>query len=132
MDARFRDVPDELWALVEPLVPPEAPKPEGGRPPLPARRVFSGVVYRLRTGCQWKAIPRHFGSGSALHARFSEWVRLGVFAQMHRITVQFYDEQVGVDLEWTAADTALVKAPKGGTTRGPTRPIAPSVAANAA
>jgi len=132
MEAKFRDVPDELWALVEPLLPPEAPKPFGGRPPLAARRVFAGIVYRLRTGCQWKALPREFGSGSAVHARFAAWTRAGVFAEVHRVLVAFYDKRKGLDLKWAAIDGAIVKAPKGGTSLARTRPIARNVAANAA
>ena len=58
-------VSDELWAKLEPLVParqrareqPYRRKPGGGRKPMPARRVFSAIVYVLRTGCQWKALP---------------------------------------------------------------------------
>jgi transposase len=132
MDRKFRDVPDELWAIVDPLLPPERPKPLGGRPPLAARRVLAGIVYRLRTGCQWKAIPRRFGSGSALHARFSEWVQADVFAAIHRACVAFYDGVKGLDLDWTALDTAIIKAPKGGTSPARTRPTARNPARNAA
>ena len=132
MDPKFVDVPDDLWAIVAPLVPAEKPKPYGGRPPLAARRVLAGVVYRLRTGCQWKAIPRRFGSGSALHARFGAWVRAGVFAEIHRACVAFYDDLRGLDWAWSALDAAIVKAPKGGTSPVRTRPIARNLARNAA
>ena len=47
---------------------------KGGRPRLPMRNVVSGILYVLRTGCQWKAMPKQFGSGSAIHAYFQEWV----------------------------------------------------------
>ncbi len=51
-------------------------KPGAGRPPKPARQVFEAVVYVLRTGCQWKALPKErFGSASAVHKRFLEWER---------------------------------------------------------
>ena len=58
-------VSDAFWAKIEPLIP--APqrsadraylrKPGGGRKPMPARQIFSAIVYVLRTGCQWKALP---------------------------------------------------------------------------
>jgi transposase len=41
---------------------------------LPARKVFEGIVYVLRTGCQWKALPKEeFGSASAIHKYFLQW-----------------------------------------------------------
>ncbi|MEW6466222.1 MAG: transposase, partial [Pseudomonadota bacterium] len=75
-------VSDVFWARVEPLVPARVPtarkqylrKPGAGRPPKPARQVFEAIVYVLRTGCQWKALPKErFGSASAVHKRFLEW-----------------------------------------------------------
>jgi transposase len=45
---------------------------------------MAGILYRLRTGCQWKALPNDFGSGSTCHLRFQKWVELGVFAAIHR------------------------------------------------
>ena len=69
MDPRFATVPQRVWRHVAPLLPVEPPKPRGGRPRVPDRVVFAGIVYRLRTGCQWHALPREFGSGSTCHAR---------------------------------------------------------------
>ncbi|MGK2924776.1 MAG: transposase, partial [Lysobacterales bacterium] len=59
-------VTDDFWARVEPLVPVReraagkgyTRKAGGGRKPKPARLVFEAVVYVLRTGCQWKALPK--------------------------------------------------------------------------
>jgi transposase len=36
--------------------------------------VLNGILYVLRTGCHWKAVPKEYGSGSTLHRRFQEWV----------------------------------------------------------
>jgi len=48
-------------------------KPGGGRKPKDARLVFEAIVYVLRTGCQWKALPsERFGSPSAIHKRYLE------------------------------------------------------------
>jgi len=78
-----REVSDAFWERVEPLIPQRpirvskrkyARKPGGGRKPKPPREVFEAIMYVLRTGCQWKALPReHFGSASAIHKRFLEW-----------------------------------------------------------
>ena len=68
-------VSDQLWAKVEPLIPHKQRdegreyqrKPGAGRKPMPARQVFAAIVYVLRTGIQWKALPGEFGSASAVH-----------------------------------------------------------------
>jgi transposase len=44
---------------------------------------MAGIQYRLRTGCQWDAIPKEFGSGSTCYRRFVEWRKAGVFYMMH-------------------------------------------------
>lgn len=63
MNANFFEVPERLWREIAPRLPRERPKPRGGRPRVPDRVVLAGIIYRLRTGCQWKALPRAFGSG---------------------------------------------------------------------
>ena len=57
-------MPDGLWADCRPLLPPEKPPGTRGRPVVPFRQVLDGILHVLRTGCQWKAVPREFGSGS--------------------------------------------------------------------
>ncbi len=66
MEAKFRNVPDGLREQNAPLIPARRKNTLRGRPPVPDREVLAGIVYRLRTGCQWKALPREFGSGSDL------------------------------------------------------------------
>jgi len=102
VEAKFADGPDALWDVVAPLLPAEKPKPNGGRPREPDRRLFAGLVYRLMTGCQWKAIPREFGTGSTLHRRFATWSKAGVFDKAFAAMVRLYDERVGADLQWTS------------------------------
>jgi transposase len=75
-------IPDELWQRVEVLLPKYRRSRKGGRPRLPLRQVMDGIFYVLRTGCQWKAVPPEFGSGSSLHRYFQAWVRRGVFEQL--------------------------------------------------
>ena len=128
----YFEIPDELWAMVEPLLPPEPPKPYGGRPRADARQVFTAIVYRLRTGCQWKAIPPTLADGGTAHRWFTTWVRAGVFDALHTAALRDYERRAGLSWLWCSMDTALVKAPKGGTSPAPTRPIARNVAASAA
>lgn len=75
-------MPDELWERVEPLLPRRRKSRKGGRPPLPYRQVLDGIFYVLRTGCQWKAAPAEFGSGSSLHRYFQRWVKRGIFQKV--------------------------------------------------
>jgi transposase len=58
-------MPDDLWRACRRLPPPEKPPGTRGRPAVPFRRVLDGILHVLRTGCQWKAVPREFGSGAA-------------------------------------------------------------------
>ena len=74
-------MPDGLWADCRPLLPPEKPPGTRGRPVVPFRQVLDGILHVLRTGCQWKAVPREFGSGSTVHARFQEWTQHGLPVQ---------------------------------------------------
>ena len=95
---------------------------------MPNRVVMSGIQYRLRTGCQWDAIPSEFSSGSTCYRRFVEWSKAGVFRMAHVEALLFYDEERGIAWEWASLDSASVKAPKGGIIRAPTQPIGASSA----
>jgi putative transposase len=85
---------------------------------VPFRAVLNGILYVLRTGCQWKAVPRCFGSGSTVHARFQQWCRLGVFEQLWALLLEHYDTQIGIAWGWQALDSATIKAPRGGSKTG--------------
>ena len=71
MESKFAGISDELLDRVQWLLPtpPVRPNHKGGRPPTPGRVVLSGILYRLRTDCQWEAIPREFGNGSTCYRR---------------------------------------------------------------
>jgi putative transposase len=81
--------------------------------------ILSGIFYLLRTGIQWKALPRVFGPPSTVHARFQEWVKDGVFDRAHEAGLLAYDASVGIDWSWQSADGAMTKAPLGGEKTGP-------------
>ena len=113
------EISDIFWAAVEPYIPvPQRPagrtyqrRPGGGRKPLPPRQVFSAIVYVLRTGCQWKALPKEFGSASAVHQHFQTWQAAGFFANLWRAGLAEYDQLEGIAWEWQSIDGALGKAP---------------------
>jgi transposase len=127
----FAEIPDALWERVERWIPKHGKSAKGGRPRVGDRRAMSGILYRLRTGCQWDAIPSEFGSRSTCYRRFVEWTNAGVFKMMQIEMLLYYDEQRGIDWAWASLDSASVKAPKGGASQGPIRPIVESSARNA-
>lgn len=115
------EVSDGFWERVQPLIP-ALPKRDpdkdykrksgGGRKPMDSRKVFEGIVYVLRTGCQWKALPKErFGSASSVHAYFLQWLRTGFFLQLWRAGLAEYDELEGIAWEWQSIDGSMIKAP---------------------
>lgn len=115
------EVSDALWDIVDPLIPERQRERKkkykrklgGGRKPLEPRRVFEGIVFVLRTGIQWKALPREYGSSSSIHRYFQEWQVAGVFKALWERGVRLYDQQHGVKWRWQAIDGAKFKAPMG-------------------
>ena len=95
-------------------------KPGGGRPSKSARMVFEAIVYVLRTGCQWRALPfERFGSCSAIHARFLEWERAGLFEALWQAGLAEYDCLEGIAWRWQSIDGAMMKAPLAQESVGP-------------
>jgi transposase len=82
------------------------------------RQALDAIFYVLRTGCQWKALPRSLGAGSTVHDRFQEWQAAGVFEQFWKAGLLQYDATIGIDWEWQALDGAMTKAPLGGKRNG--------------
>ncbi len=56
-----RLVTDDLWELVEPLLPQHKPRPRGGKPPVPDRVCLTGIVFVLKTGLPWEDFPHEMG-----------------------------------------------------------------------
>lgn len=113
-------IPDDLWILIAPLLGSEKAPGTPGRRAVAFRRVFDGIVYVLRTGCQWQALPRQeYAPGSTVHGRFRQWVKAGVFEKAWKVLLKDYDQEVGIDWKWQALDGAITKAPLGGEATGP-------------
>ena len=117
-------VPDELWETVRMRLPAR-PQPRGpGRPRADDRAALNGIWYVLWTGCQWKAIHKTwFGvSSSVIHERFQTWQEMGIFADMMRDMVLYYQTEREIGWEWQSIDSKSCPAPLGGeeTGRNPT------------
>lgn len=131
-------VDDALWADLAPLLRSDKPKKKPGRPRRDDRQLLDGILWLLRTGAQWSALPPAFGPKSTCHDRFQEWVASGAFAQAWQRLLASYDDLVGLELTWQAADGCLTKAPLGKkgalarrSPRAATRPTAARPAPNA-
>ena len=116
------EVSDELWTKAEPLLAEHNPREGrprrryrrlagGGRKPIAPRQIFAAIVYVLRTGCQWKALPDSFGSGSAIHKHFQRWRHDGFFLRLWQAGLAEYDEMEGIAWTWQSIDGTMGKAP---------------------
>ena len=107
-------IPDQLWNRIKPLLPQPKPKKKTGRPRMDDRLAMNAVFYVLRTGCQWKAIPRSLGAPSTIHDRFQEWCKARLFQRLWKTGLIAYDDTKGLEWKWQAMDGAMTKAPLGG------------------
>jgi transposase len=83
-------ITDELWEVIEPLLPPEPEKPRGGRPRIPNRDVLRGILFVLATGLPWEYLPPEMGCGSGMTCwrRLKEWHEAGVRRRLHQAFAQ--------------------------------------------
>ncbi|MER5174582.1 MAG: IS5 family transposase [Candidatus Nitrosocosmicus sp.] len=112
------NIPDKLWYKISPILPKEKQNNTIGRPVIPYRKVMDGIMYVLRTGCQWKMLPREYGSGSTCHRRFQEWVQLDIFRKIWVRVLQMYDDKEGIKWTWQSLDSISIKSPLGGDETG--------------
>src|SRR3712207_4189118 len=116
-----RLVEDGFWELVEPLLPPEAGKPRGGRPRVPDRAALEGIVYVLRTGIPWRMLPGDFGcSGVTCWRRLRDWQRDGVWRRLLAVLRDRLGRAGRIDWSRASLDSASVPAKRGASTPAPT------------
>ena len=108
-------VTDELWAVVEPLLPSESPKPKGGRPRVSDRAAFTGILFVLKTGIPWEMLPQEMGCGSGMTCwrRLKEWHEAGVWNRLHQTLLNFLGKKNHIDWSRASLDSASVPAPGG-------------------
>jgi transposase len=126
-------VPDELWSILEPLIPPEPAKPYGGRPRVPDRAALTGILFVLRTGIPWEYLPQEMGCGSGMTCwrRLRDWYKAGVWQKLHQALLDKLAEADAIDWERAAVDSAAVPAPGGAKKRARTQRIAANRARSA-
>jgi len=108
-------VPEELWTIVEPLLPPEPPKPNGGRPRVSNRAALAGIIYVLKSGIPWGMLPRGlgFGSGVTCWKRLRDWQKAGVWRRLHRVLLDELGKTGLNDWSRASLDSASVPAKRG-------------------
>ncbi len=126
-------VTDELWAVVEPLLPEDPPKPKGGRPRVDDRAALTGILFVLKTGIPWEMLPQEMGCGSGMTCwrRLKEWHAAGVWGRLHEALLDRLGGADRIDLSRASLDSAAVPAPGGAKRRAPTRRIAANRARSA-
>jgi len=119
-------VPDSLWQIAAPLIPPGRPRPQGGgRRRVDDRRVLAAVLYLTQAGCSWWKLPEAvFGvTRATAHRRFAEWTRHGLWERLHQAVLDRLGALVEIDWSRAMVDSIAVRAEKGGADRAkPGRP----------
>src|SRR5439155_11241084 len=106
---------DELWELVEPLLPKKPRRVRyPGRKRLPDREALSGILFVLHTGIAWMHLPQElgYGSGYTCWRRLDEWQQAGVWEKLHALLLTRL--RAAGEIEWSRAvvDGSHIQAKK--------------------
>jgi transposase len=119
---------DEIWEAVQPLLPPEPARPDGGRPRVPDRAALTGILFVLRNRVAWETLPRELGCGSGMTCwrRLREWQHAGVWPRIRRVLIERLAEADRID--WARASTHAASSsaaqPPGGAEARPRQSVA--------
>jgi len=118
-------VTDDLWGIIEPLLPPPLPgrrdrRRRGGRPPVGDRKALAGIMFVLRTGVPWESLPQELGCGRGMTCwrRLRDWHRAGVWRKLHRVLLDRLNAADKIDWSRAVVDSTSVRAMHGGKKRG--------------
>src|SRR3954467_9384815 len=105
-------VPDDLWHLIQPLLPP--PKPRRfrfpGRKRLDDRKALTGIIFVLKTGIPWEDLPQEMGCGSGMTCwnRLRDWQAAGIWDQIHRVLLDHLRHADKIDFHRFIVDSSHV------------------------
>src|SRR5918911_2549520 len=119
-------VPDELWSIIEPLLPAPKPRPKGGRRPPDNRAALTGIIFVLKSGIPWEMLPLEMGCGCGMTCwrRLRDWQAAGVWQPLHEVFLPRAREADKIDWSRAALDSASVPAKRGAPRPVRARPIA--------
>src|SRR5919198_603086 len=114
-------VSDALWEMIAPLLPPEPPKPKGGRPRISDRAALTGILFVLKTGLPWEDLPQEMGCGSGMTCwrRLRAWQQAGVWERLQAVLLQRLHCAHQIHWQRVVIDSSRVPAPAGGAATGP-------------
>ncbi|WP_449341991.1 IS5 family transposase [Streptomyces aurantiogriseus] len=114
-------VSDELWSLIEPLLPEPGPKQVEGRPRVPDRQALCGILFVLHTGIQWEYLPQElgFGSGMTCWRRLAAWNEAGVWDRLHAVLLTELRSKNRLDWSRAVIDSSHVRGPPAGAQKRP-------------
>jgi transposase/catechol 2,3-dioxygenase-like lactoylglutathione lyase family enzyme len=101
-------LPDAFWARIAPLLPPEPPKPKGGRPRVSDRAALTGILFVLKTGIPWEYLSAEMGCGSGMTCwrRLRDWYQAGVWRRLHQVLLEELAQADRIDWDRAALDSA--------------------------
>ena len=108
------EVNDELWNILQDILTKLDPPATTGRPRTGQREALNGIIYVMRSGCQWNQLPERFGDDSSVHRTMQRWIVRGVLQRLWAVLIENCAELGGVDWKWQSADGAMGKARFGG------------------
>jgi transposase len=125
-------LPEEVWKLIEPLLPAYTPNPKGGRPPVSNKQALIGILFVLKTGLPWEDLlaELHCGSGMTCWRRLRDWQHDGTGQKIHAVLLDKLDQAGKLDWSKAAIDSSSVRAVFGGEIPAPTPRIAGKRARN--
>ena len=101
--ARRYELTASEWNRIKDYLPPER-STQKGRPQKDNRMMLNGILWILRTGCQWRELPECYGSWQSVYARFRKWQKDGIFEKIFR------ELNLDADTEYIRINSASVKA----------------------
>src|SRR5215212_10829052 len=104
-------VPDDLWEIIEPILPKHEPSPKGGKPRVEDRVCLTGIIFVLKTGIPWEDFPQELGCcGMTLWNRLHDWQRTGVWERLHRTLLHHLAAAGKIDWRRASADASRIPA----------------------
>jgi transposase len=101
-------IPDSIWEAIKDIIPTKNSKV--GRPEMCPKKALSGIMYVLKTGCQWALLPKEYGCATTVHGKFMTWCRLGIMEKIMQRAREFYRKR-NCKNNWFAFDATSKKAP---------------------